>query len=212
MSKEIAQTVGGKKIAWILAILAFFAVMAWYGSRHEAGERENQRVTADDSQAVAAEMPDQPAGTEVAAALYAPVYYFVSSMSLWNTPTSATRSQSAVFGLLQADQSVAGQASSFVINLTNENPRSGVLSHGDVNSQLATTDRTSLVHQSSSVFVDVTAMGVEYAPYAIVGNRVAVLNFTGLNRLVFRSSDSSLFTKWGISKRFGAPTGCVSMA
>ncbi len=35
MSKEIAQTVGGKKIAWLIAILAAFAVFATLGSRFE---------------------------------------------------------------------------------------------------------------------------------------------------------------------------------
>ncbi|HEX5911892.1 MAG TPA: hypothetical protein VFY54_02045, partial [Rubrobacter sp.] len=36
MTKEIAQTVGGKKIAWLLAILAAFAVFATLGSRWSA--------------------------------------------------------------------------------------------------------------------------------------------------------------------------------
>lgn len=45
MSKEIAQTVGGKKIAYLIAILAFFAIMATLGSRWKASE--------------AAEVPDQ---------------------------------------------------------------------------------------------------------------------------------------------------------
>lgn len=45
MSKEIAQTVGGKKIAYLLAIIASFAIMATLGSHWKASE--------------AAEVPDQ---------------------------------------------------------------------------------------------------------------------------------------------------------
>ncbi len=167
--------------------------MAVFGSRHGAGEGENQREPADNSQTVAAEMSDQLVRMEVAAASYATVCDSVLAMSLWDTLTSITRSQPAVFSLLQTDQFVAGQASSLVINLASKNPHFRVLGHGDVNPPPATEDQFWPVNQmGSALLVASTAMGVEYAPYAIVGNRV-VLNLVGLN-LPARSGDSSSFT------------------
>jgi hypothetical protein len=38
LSKEIAQTVGGKRIAWLLAIVAAFAVMATLGTQWRSSE------------------------------------------------------------------------------------------------------------------------------------------------------------------------------
>ena len=38
MSKEIAQTVGGKRIAWLVAILAAFVVFATVGSQFRSAE------------------------------------------------------------------------------------------------------------------------------------------------------------------------------
>lgn len=46
MSKEIAQTVGGKRIAWLLAILAAFAVMATLASQWRSSEAAFPTISA----------------------------------------------------------------------------------------------------------------------------------------------------------------------
>jgi hypothetical protein len=63
VSKEIAQTVGGKRIAWLLAIVAAFAVMATLGTQWRSSEAVLPTTTATLSQSPAGPANVNPGST-----------------------------------------------------------------------------------------------------------------------------------------------------
>lgn len=60
MSKELAQTVGGKRVAWLIAILAAFAVMAALGSQWRGSEAAMPTTSFTISQSPASPGPVNP--------------------------------------------------------------------------------------------------------------------------------------------------------
>ncbi|QFG03093.1 hypothetical protein [Tepidiforma bonchosmolovskayae] len=63
MSKELAQTVGGKRVAWLIAILAAFAVMAALGSQWRGASAQLPLTTTNVTQSPAAGSTINPGST-----------------------------------------------------------------------------------------------------------------------------------------------------
>jgi len=86
VSKEIAQTVGGKRIAWLFAIVAAFVVFATVGFQFTRAFAATDPSVSASSQTASANVIDHGIGIEVATASYAAVSG--SSLAVLQTPKS----------------------------------------------------------------------------------------------------------------------------